>query len=77
MHGISPAQLTEWEAFYRLEPWGDDWVQNARLEAAIKNQYLTDPVQPADLVPNEDNKERTGEVEDSQLGAVWKQRLKF
>jgi hypothetical protein len=56
-----------WEAFYRLDPWGDDWTQAACIEAAIKNQHATDPVNPYDLIPNEDNRPKEGEATDADV----------
>jgi hypothetical protein len=69
--------LAEWEALYRLEPWGDDWVQTARLEAAIKNGYATTPVDPSELIPNEDNRPASEEMDDKAMAARWKQKLGF
>lgn len=77
---VTPAQFNEWLALYSLDPWGDDWVQTARLEAAIKNHSASPPetaASPADLVPTRENnaKGRLGEVPDEQLGATWRARL--
>lgn len=77
LHGISPAQLAEWEAYYRLEPWGDDWVQTARLEAAIRSANATSPVDPSELIPNEDNRPQSEEMDDKAMAARWKQKLGF
>ncbi len=32
--------MEEWIYFAELEPWGDEWRQNARLEGAIWNSQL-------------------------------------
>lgn len=76
---MTPEQFDEWRAAYNLDPWGDDWVQIARLEAAIINASgPSDPVQPADLVPTRENLLKGGdEVEDDQLASNWKTRLGF
>lgn len=75
---IEPWQFDEWQALYRLEPWGDDWVQTARLIAAIENSAgANPPTNPADIVPTAENaaKFATNEIDDRQLSSVWKQRL--
>lgn len=68
MSDLEPWEFNEWQAFYRLEPWGDDWVQAARIEAAIINANTTgDPVNPYDLVPNEDNRTESEEMDAAAL----------
>jgi hypothetical protein len=52
---------------YRLDPWGDDWTQAAKIEAAIINQYASDPVNAYDLIPNEDNRPKTDEPEGADV----------
>ena len=55
---MEPGQFNEWVALYNLDPWGDDAVQAARLEAAIINHSAhppETPVNPADLVPTRAN----------------------
>jgi hypothetical protein len=61
--------LAVWEAMYRLEPWGDDWVQAARIEAAIINKDNPEPVNPYDLIPNEDNRPAEEEDDAAALNA--------
>lgn len=74
---ITPQQFNEWLALYRLEPWGDDWVQAAKIIAEIANSAgANPPVNWTDLVPTAENgKKASGEVEDSNLQNVWKARL--
>lgn len=69
LDGIEPWRLAVWEAYYRLEPWGDDWMQAAKIEAAILNGYEKEPVNPCDLVPNEDNRKVSGELEPADIHA--------
>lgn len=72
---IEPWQLDEWQALYRLEPWGDDWVQFAQLIAAVQNAAgANPPVNPADIVPTAANAKRTDTVDEADLLAVWKSR---
>lgn len=72
--GVEQRHLVVWEAFYRLYPWGDDWVQAARLEAAFRNSMGGQSVTAAELIPNEDNRDKTDEVDDARLEAHWAQR---
>lgn len=52
---VSSAELTEWIAFYKLEPWGterDDW--RAALVAATTANYsgkVKKPLQATDFMP--------------------------
>jgi len=62
---------------YRLEPWGDDWLQTAKIEAAIMNAFANANVCPTELIPNEDNRPPPQEVEDATLNQRWKTRLRF
>jgi hypothetical protein len=63
---------------YRLEPWGNDWDQATRIEAAIKNAFSSSPVCPSELIPNEDNrKSASEEVDEATLSQRWKTRLGF
>ena len=64
-----PEEFIELQAAYRLDPWGDDWLQTARIEAAIINSNSTEPVSPCDLIPNEDNRQAIEEVGPAELAA--------
>jgi hypothetical protein len=61
--------LLVWEAYNRLEPWGDDWVQTAKLEAAIR-QAAGEEVHPSELIPNEDNKQ--AEMSDAEVNSGFR-----
>lgn len=74
---MEPWRLAVWEAYYRLEPWGDDWVQNARLEAAIINANVTEPVDPSTLIPNEENRPIEQEDDAAALNASVRSWLGF
>jgi hypothetical protein len=58
-----------WEAMYRLMPWGDDWEQSARIEAAIRNTMGGQEVTPAELIPTEDNRQPDEEPDAATLNA--------
>lgn len=48
---MTSREFAEWLAYYRLEPWGDDWDQAALLTAAIVNRDRTTPVAPEKFRP--------------------------
>jgi len=77
LEGVEPWQLRVWEAMYRLDPWGDDWTQAARIEAAIKNQYATDPIDPYELIPNEDNRPPAEEISNAEISRQLRARAGF
>ena len=66
--------LAVWEAMYRLEPWGDDWLQAARIEAAVVNKDSSDPVSPYDLIPNEDNRPADENDDPAAINAAVRSR---
>jgi len=37
LDGISAAELAEWQAYYRFEPFGDEWQQTSYLCAMTGN----------------------------------------
>jgi hypothetical protein len=65
---LEPWLFVELYAYYRLEPFGDDWTQTANIEAAIR-QANGQEVHPSELIPNEDNREQNGEPDAAQVRA--------
>jgi len=64
-------ELTEWMAYYQLEPFGESWFQTGTIAAAVANAAMFregDPFKPSDFMPTDP--EATG---DSEEGA--KRRL--
>ena len=62
---ISPAELSDWAAFYALEPWGFEWqrLMNAQLMAAVYNAAGARPaLKPSDFLPDERGDEHKGEL---------------
>lgn len=54
---VGREQFNEWIALYRLEPWGDDWMQTGTIAAAIHNmagKVNKESVVASDFVPNVD-----------------------
>lgn len=76
MSDIEPALLDEWEAMYRLEPWGDDWEQAAMIAAAVKNKGSEDPIAPQTLIPNEETRQRI-KAEEAGTGLPAKYETKY
>ena len=53
---ISSAELTEWMAYYQLEPFGESWFQTGTIAAAVANAAMFregDPFVPADFMPTD------------------------
>jgi len=38
-------------AYWRLEPFGDDWRQSAEVAAAVSRQWAKEPVRADDFLP--------------------------
>lgn len=67
-------------AYYRLEPWGDDWEQAAMIAAKIHNANCSEEyrITPQSLIPNEDNRQLfKDQGQGSSLANDWKQRLRI
>ena len=64
-----PRHLIEMQAFYRLHPFGDAWLRTAVVEAAIINKDNPEPVNPCELIPNEDNRPKEDEQDAATLNA--------
>ncbi|MBS0207506.1 MAG: hypothetical protein JSS27_00995 [Planctomycetes bacterium] len=55
LDSLGPGELDHWLAFYRLEPFGDEWLQAGAICATIANSNpyakRTTAAQPADFIP--------------------------
>jgi hypothetical protein len=58
----SSAELTEWEAFNRLEPFGDEWRQAATIAAFVAAGHGVE-IDPNEImpIPREPEREQTAE----------------
>lgn len=68
---ITSKQLSEWVAFYSLEPFGNEWLQIGTLAATIANtqrdpKKRPNPYKADDFIPKPEKKTKTG----SQLLAM-------
>lgn len=65
---MTPEQLDEWAEYYKLEPWGDDWLQTGTIAATVHNvvagiaaamgKSQSEPkfLEPGDFVPQVETK---------------------
>ena len=44
-------EFREWQAIYRIEPFGDDWLQAAVITAKIHNVNCKEKIKPRDVMP--------------------------
>lgn len=54
---MSAREFREWQAYYRIRPWGDDWVQTGVIAASNFQPWTSRKVRPDQFVPG-GNKER-------------------
>ena len=45
-------ELCEWEAFWTIEPWGDQWRQTARLATALCTAWGSKNLEEEMLMPS-------------------------
>ncbi len=51
---VSNSELSDWQAFYAIEPWGDDWEQVGLIVTALVIKYSKSPVYPEYFIPYQD-----------------------
>ena len=81
---ISSRELSEWAAFYRLEPWGtevEDW-RAALITAAVANSYRDPkrrrkPYEPKDFMPQYEAPEAEAQTveEQARILEMWARLL--
>jgi hypothetical protein len=49
---LDAAELAEWEAFWKIEPWGDEWRQVARLATALCTAWGSKNLEEEMLMPS-------------------------
>jgi len=49
---VDAAELAEWEAFWSIEPWGDEWRQVARLATALCTAWGSKSLTEEMLMPS-------------------------
>ena len=48
---MTAREFQEWQELYRIEPWGDDWLQAGTVAAAAVNVWSKRKVRPDRFVP--------------------------
>lgn len=54
-------EFRQWQAIYRIEPFGDDWLQAAVITAKIHNVNCKEKIKPRDVMPHFDGAEQSVE----------------
>jgi hypothetical protein len=56
---VDAAELAEWEAFWQIEPWGDEWRQTARLATALCTAWGAKSLKEEMLMPSHRKRQQT------------------
>lgn len=51
-------EFQEWQELYRIEPWGDDWMQAGVIAATSVNLWSKKKVKPEQFIPKEKSTRR-------------------
>jgi hypothetical protein len=63
--------LDEWIAFYRLEPFGEEWLQTSYLCSIVLNLAAKDSVDLDHFVPDFTEKKNTVVDDEAQMAAMY------
>lgn len=44
-------EFQEWQEYYRLEPWGDDWMQTGLIVSSNANLWSKRKYKPEQFIP--------------------------
>lgn len=75
---LSGEELAEWQAFYALEPWGDDWKRTALLAMLLAETHRnaderSEPFRMDEFMPRLAEEDEEAEpVEDEPAWMRWK-----
>jgi hypothetical protein len=68
---LEPHEHIELEAATRLDPWGDDWQQTAKILELLHNaNFSSDSMHWTEFIPNEENRQASDEVGPAELAAA-------
>lgn len=56
---MDAAELAEWEAFWSIEPWGDEWRQTARLATSLCTAWGAKRLEEEMLMPSHRKRQQT------------------
>lgn len=63
--------LDEWIAFYRLEPFGEEWLQTSYLCSIVLNLAAKETVDLDHFVPDFTEKKKTVVDDEAQMAAMY------
>jgi hypothetical protein len=63
--------LDEWIAFYRLEPFGEEWLQTSYLCSIVLNLAAKETVDLDHFVPDFAEKKNTVINDEAQMAAMY------
>lgn len=63
--------LDEWIAFYRLEPFGEEWLQTSYLCSIVLNLAAKDSFELDHFVPDFTEKKKTVVDDEAQMAAMY------
>ena len=64
------SQLERCMAYFRVEPWGQDWLQTATMAAAAINPHIKRSIPVRDFIPKYIEDEAPGEATEEQFNAT-------
>jgi len=66
---VDAAELAEWEAFWLIEPFGDEWRQAARIATSMCTAWGCKSLKEEMLMPSHRNRQQT---RDEMIGELMK-----
>lgn len=62
---MSAREFAEWQEYYKIEPFGDDWLQAGVTASAIANSspWVRKRVKPGDFIPRVKARKSPEEIE--------------
>jgi hypothetical protein len=75
---MDAVEFEEWKAYYRVEPFGDDWQQAGTIAAATVNTWSKRKVKPEQFIPKTKARKSPEEIERqmNQWARAYNARLK-
>jgi hypothetical protein len=63
-------ELAEWEAYWLIEPWGDEWRQIARLTTALCTAWGSKNLEEEMIMPSHRKRPQTADQMLSELQKI-------
>ncbi len=70
LESVDAAELAEWEAYWTIEPWGDEWRQAARLATALCTAWGAKGLKEETLMPSHRKRRQTASEMFSELARL-------